>query len=47
VHYKKLSKIVKETAEEYGLPYHSESSFTKALLTHAKMLKKLGQPTAA
>jgi linoleoyl-CoA desaturase len=47
VHYKKLSTIVKATAEEFGLPYYSEKTFGKALMTHAKMLKKLGQPAAA
>ena len=31
VHYKAISKIVKETAEEFGLPYNSGTSFTGAL----------------
>jgi len=43
VHYKKLSKIVKQTAQEYGLPYYSEPTFTSALASHTKMLKKLGK----
>ncbi len=42
IHYKKISKIVKETAEEYGIPYHQLPSFTSAIWNHAKMLKKLG-----
>lgn len=42
VHYKKLSAIVKETAKEYGLPYHSQDSFGKAVWQHAKMLYLLG-----
>lgn len=43
VHYKKLSKIVRETAAEYNLPYQSEKTFVGAIATHGKMLKKLGQ----
>lgn len=44
VHYPKIAKIVRETAEEYGLPYHSQPTFWKALSLHAGMLKQLGQP---
>lgn len=43
VHYKKLSKIVRETAAEFNLPYQSEKTFVGAIATHGKMLKKLGQ----
>lgn len=43
IHYKKLSKIVKETAQEYNLPYHSQPTFVKAVVEHGKMLKKLGR----
>jgi linoleoyl-CoA desaturase len=42
VHYKKISKIVKETAEEFNLPYNSEKTFAGALKSHAQMLRKLG-----
>jgi linoleoyl-CoA desaturase len=42
IHYKKISKIVKETAEEYGLPYNTLPSFRSALTNHADMLKMLG-----
>ncbi len=44
VHYKTLSKIVKTTAEEYGVPYYSEPTFFSALRSHGKMLRKLGMP---
>lgn len=44
VHYKKISKIVRETAEEFDLPYHSQPTFWKAISLHASMLKQLGQP---
>jgi linoleoyl-CoA desaturase len=43
VHYPKISKIVKETAEEFNLPYHSYKSFLSALIGHSKMLYKLGK----
>lgn len=42
IHYKKLSKIVKKTAEEYNLPYHSQKTWVKAIAVHGQMLKKLG-----
>lgn len=45
VHYKKLSVIVKETAAEYNIPYHSEPTFFSAIKSHGKMLKKLGAPS--
>jgi linoleoyl-CoA desaturase len=43
VHYRALSKIVKSTAEEFNLPYHSNRTFISALRSHARMLKLLGQ----
>ncbi len=42
VHYKKISKIVRETAREYQLEYYSQKNFVIALWNHAKMLKQLG-----
>ena len=42
VHYKKISPIVKKTAEEFGLPYHSFRTFFDALSCHTRQLKKLG-----
>lgn len=44
VHYKKLSVIVKQTALEYGIPYHVQSSFAGAIWNHAKHLWRLGNP---
>ncbi len=41
VHYRELSKIVKATAEEFKLPYHSEPTFFGALVSHGKMLRQL------
>ncbi len=43
VHYRKLSKYVKEVANKYNLPYHVQPGFWKALWEHALMLKKLGR----
>ena len=43
IHYKKLSKIVKKTAQEFSLPYYSEPSFIGALVQHGKMLYRLGR----
>jgi linoleoyl-CoA desaturase len=43
VHYKKLSKIVKATAEEFKLPYHVKPTFILALRDHTRMLRQLGK----
>lgn len=43
VHYRKISKIVKETAQEFNMPYHTQKSFVGALWNHGKLLKKLGR----
>jgi linoleoyl-CoA desaturase len=42
IHYRKISTIVKQTAEEFGLPYKSEPTFMGALIGHGKLLKQLG-----
>lgn len=47
VHYRKLSKIVASTAEEFGLPYHSQKSFLAAIWNHTKMLYRLGRAEQA
>jgi linoleoyl-CoA desaturase len=43
VHYRNISTIVKQTAQEFGLPYKSEPTFVGALVGHAKLLKELGR----
>lgn len=43
VHYPKISKIVQDTAKEFGLPHHSFPSFGNALYNHIKVLKQFGQ----
>lgn len=42
VHFKDISKIVKATAEEYGLPYHHHRTFLDALKSHFSLLHQLG-----
>ena len=43
IHYKEISRIVKETANEFNLPYYSEPTFAMALIKHTRMLKNLGK----
>ncbi|WP_316933203.1 fatty acid desaturase family protein [Maribacter thermophilus] len=43
VHYRKIAPIVKRTAEEFGLPYHTNGSFLTAVIKHFQMLKDLGR----
>jgi linoleoyl-CoA desaturase len=48
VHYRNISGIVRETAQEFGLPYKTSRTFLSALAGHAKLLKQLGnRPTFA
>ena len=42
IHYRKISKIVEETAKEFNLPYYSQKTFGKALSLHTEMLYNLG-----
>ena len=42
VHYRKISKIVRETAEEYGLPYYHQPRVWKAFASHLRVLKQFG-----
>lgn len=44
IHYRGLSKVVKKTAEEFGLPYYTYPGFFSALSSHVKFLKLMGQP---
>ena len=43
IHYPKLSKIVRKTAEEFNVPYHSYPTLLSALISHGKMLYTLGR----
>jgi len=46
VHYRNLSRIIKETAAAHKLPYHVNRTFFGAVYQHALMLKALGTTTA-
>jgi linoleoyl-CoA desaturase len=41
-HYAPLTRIVKQTAEEYGIPYRQHSTMTEAIKHHLLLLKQLG-----
>jgi len=42
VHYRKISEIVKETAENFNIPYLQHKSFAGALKSHFSLLHQLG-----
>lgn len=46
VHYTKISKIVRETALEFNLPYNEYKTTRKALIAHFKHLKEMGMNPA-
>ncbi len=43
VHYPKIAKLVRETAEKYNLPYNVQPGFIPAVVEHGRMLRKLGR----
>jgi len=43
IHYRKISAIVKQTAEEFNYPYHSYPTFVQAIASHTRMLIKFGK----
>ena len=44
VHYPAISKIVKQTAEEFNVPYHYHRTFSGAVRSHFRLLKLLSKP---
>jgi linoleoyl-CoA desaturase len=46
IHYPDIAPIVKQTAEEFGIPYLEKETFSEALICHVQMLKKLGNNEA-
>ena len=42
-HYPPLTRIVKETAQEFGIPYRQHSTMSLAIKHHLILLKKLGE----
>jgi linoleoyl-CoA desaturase len=47
VHYPAIAPIVKQTAEEYGIPYLENETFVQAINSHINLLKQLGRPAVA
>ncbi len=43
IHYDKLAKIVKHTAQEFSLPYNEYKTMTKAVMEHYRQLNVLGE----
>lgn len=43
VHYTKISKIVRETAKEFNLPYNQYTTTRKALIAHFHHLREMGK----
>jgi linoleoyl-CoA desaturase len=43
VHYPAIAAIVKQTADEFGVPYHYEDTFMGAVKAHYRHLKDLGR----
>jgi len=42
IHYKNIAPIVKQTAQEFNVPYHEHETFLGALKSHFTLLHKLG-----
>ncbi len=42
VHYTKISKIVKDTAKEFNIPYYEYKTTRKAVISHFRYLKQMG-----
>ena len=43
IHYTKIAKIVKQTAQEFNLPYNEYKTTRKAIISHFKHLRELGK----
>ncbi len=43
IHYKNISKIVKQCSQEYKLPYNESRTFFSAIGSHFRMLRMLGR----
>jgi linoleoyl-CoA desaturase len=44
VHYPEISHIVEKTAKEYDIPYNQHETFSEAVASHYRILKKFGDP---
>lgn len=43
VHYSNIAPIVRQTARDFGIPYHEKKTFMAAFISHLKMLDRLGK----
>jgi len=43
IHYKEISKIVKSTADEFGIPYLQNKTLVQAIRSHINTLKRFGR----
>lgn len=43
IHYRKISRIVSDTAKEFGFPYNTKRTFAAALADHIRTLRNLGR----
>ena len=43
IHYPKISKIVRKTAQEFGVKYHYHKTFGGAIIQHLRLLHQLGK----
>lgn len=43
VHYPAISKIVQKTCEQFNLPYNTYPTMSASIVSHFRMMKKLGQ----
>jgi len=46
IHYPEISRIVRQTAAEFNMPYTENSTFGGALISHYRVLKKFGLEAA-
>lgn len=44
IHYPAISHIVEKTAIEFGIPYNQHKTFSEAVASHYRTLKKFGDP---
>lgn len=43
VHYPAISKIIKQTCQEFGIPYHEYPKMRQAIASHTNYLKRMGR----
>ena len=43
IHYTALAPIVKQTAEEFGVPYYEAPNFLSAIASHIRFLRRIGR----